>query len=54
MFDTTEGIVKVYKDAGYEYYIDVDNRYEETFDNEVSYKKFMDSIKANFVKCDHD
>jgi len=54
LYNTTEGPVKVYRDAGYEYYLDVDNKYDMTFDNKASYDNWMKSIDASFVGYDHD
>lgn len=54
LHDTTDGMVKVYRDAGYEYYIDVDNRFDMTFDTQAEYDAFMKCVKAEYVGIDED
>jgi len=54
LYDTTEGAVKVYRDAGYEYYLDIDNRYDMTFDSKAEYESYMKQIKAEYLGIDED
>lgn len=54
LYDTIEGMIKVYRDAGYEYYLDIDNRYDMAFDTEADFQKYMQNIKAEYVGIDED
>jgi len=54
VYDTTEGIVKVYRDAGYEYYLDIDNRWDTTFDSKAEFESYMKQIKAEYMGIDKD
>jgi hypothetical protein len=53
-FNSILGIIKVYRNAGYEYYLDIDNRYDETFDSKADYERFMRDNKAEFIGVDED
>jgi hypothetical protein len=53
MFDSTEGIIKVYTDGG-GYYLDVDNKYDEKFSTQSEYDDYMKSVNAVFIGYDHD
>jgi hypothetical protein len=54
MYDSTEGIIKVYRNAGYEYYLDIGNRYDMTFDNKPEFESFMSRVKAEYIGVDED
>jgi len=54
LYETTEGMIKVYRDAGYEYYLDIDNRCDMTFDSKAEYESYMKSVKAEYVGIDED
>lgn len=54
VYDTADGMVKVYRDAGYEYYLDVDNRYDLTFDTKQEFDSYLKRVKAILVGYDHD
>jgi hypothetical protein len=54
LYDTTEGLVKVYRDAGYEYYLDIGNRYDMTFDSKAEFESYMKQINAEYLGTDED
>lgn len=54
MYMSTEGIIKVYRHAGYLYYLDIDNRYDMTFDDTPSYDAYMKSVHAEYIGIDED
>jgi len=54
LYDSTEGIIKVYLEAGYEYYLDIDNCYDLTFDDKASFEAYMKSVNAEYVGVDED
>ena len=54
LYATTEGTVKVYRDQGYEYYLDIDNRWDKTFDSKKEFERYMKQIKAEYIGIDED
>lgn len=54
LYNTSEGPVKVYRNAGYEYYLDVNNRYDMTFDSKAEYDHWMKDHNAEYVGYDED
>ena len=54
LYDSTEGLIKVYRNAGYEYYLDINNRFDLTFDDMPSYQAYMESVKAEYIGIDED
>ena len=54
LYFSNEGPIKVYRNAGYAYYLDIDNRYDMTFDDKTSFDYFMQSVNAEYVGVDED
>ena len=54
MYETNEGIIRVYRDAGYEYYVDVDNRYDMAFDTRAEFEDYLQRVHAVYIGVDHD
>ena len=55
IYETTEGMVHVYKNYnGFLYWLDIDNRYDKTFDKTKDFNKWLEKVKAVYIGIDGD
>jgi len=54
LYQTDDGMIKVYEETKNKYYLDIDNRYDMEFKTKREYAAYMKSVNAVFFGIDED